>query len=143
MPANLEKIKTIIVDDQAVYRQGLRALLGEIEQVQLMRDASNGKEFLEIIKKKKPDVVLMDIIMPVMNGIEATKQAVNLYPDIKVIVISNSHEKRHLVQMIRSGVRGFLLKSADEDELKKAIIAVHTGENYYSNELLPLLAFVT
>jgi DNA-binding NarL/FixJ family response regulator len=135
----LEKIITIIVEDQAAYRQGLRALLGEIEQVQLMCDASNGKEFLKIIKNKKPDVVLMDIKMPVMNGIKATKKAVSLYPDIKVIVISHSDEKEQLVKMIESGAKGFLHKSTTEEELRNAILAVHTGKNYYSNDMLPLL----
>jgi DNA-binding NarL/FixJ family response regulator len=136
----MEKIKVMIVEDQIIFRKGLRIIISNIENVELMEDAFDGKEFLDLIKKNMPDVVLMDIKMPVMNGIEATKAAVALYPDIKILVVSMNGEEEYIVNMIEAGARGFLLKDTDEDELKKAIQLVSEGKNYFAHELLPQLA---
>lgn len=135
----MEKIKVMIVEDQIIFRKGLKLILSEMEDVQIMRDADNGKEFLEIIKKTTPDVVLMDIQMPIMNGVEATKTAVGLYPDIKILVVSLHGEEEYLLSMLEAGARGFLLKNTDEDELKNAIHSIYSGKNYFSNDLLPAL----
>jgi DNA-binding NarL/FixJ family response regulator len=135
----MEKIKIMIVEDQLIFRKGLKLILSEMEQVQLMVDAGDGKEFLEIIKKDMPDIVLMDIQMPGMDGIEATKAAVALYPDLKILVVSLHGEEECLLSMLEAGARGFLLKNTDDDELKKAILTVYAGKNYFSNDLLPAL----
>jgi DNA-binding NarL/FixJ family response regulator len=136
----MRKISLFVVEDQVIFRSGLKLLLGDIPEVQVLDEASNGIEFLDILKKNRPDVVLMDIQMPVMDGIEATKKAISLYPDLKVLVLSMFGEEEYLVRMLETGIRGFLLKNANEDELRKAIILVDQGKNYFSHELLPALA---
>jgi len=136
----MRKIKLMIVEDQVIFRSGLKLLLGDIPEVQVLDEASNGIEFLEIIKTTVPDLVLMDIQMPLMDGFEATRNAIALYPDLKVLVLSMFGEEEYLVRMLETGIRGFLLKNANEDELRKAIILVDQGKNYFSHELLPALA---
>jgi DNA-binding NarL/FixJ family response regulator len=116
----MEKIKIMIVEDQIIFRKGLRETLLDVKNVELIEDASDGKEFIEIISKIMPDIVLMDIKMPIMDGIEATKTAVALYPDIKIIILSMHGEEEYLVRMMEAGVRGFLLKTTDHNELKKS-----------------------
>jgi DNA-binding NarL/FixJ family response regulator len=135
----MEKINVMIVEDQMIFRSGLKTLLSELPELNVIGEAENGREFLEIIQKNMPDVVLMDIKMPVMDGIEATKKALELFPDLKVLVISMFGEEEYLVRMLEAGIRGFLLKNADEDELRNAIAMVHEGKNYFSHELLPAL----
>lgn len=135
----METISVIIVEDQHIFRSGLKLLLKEIPWIQLMDEAGNGKDFLDILKDKKPDIVLMDIKMPVMDGFEATQKALELYPDLKVLILSMFGEEEYLVRMLETGIRGFLLKNVEEDELKTALKIVSEGKNYFSNELLPAL----
>jgi DNA-binding NarL/FixJ family response regulator len=136
----MEKIKVMIVEDQVLFRKGLRLAISDIKNAELMEDALDGKEFLELIKKNMPDIVLMDIKMPVMDGIEATKIAMSLYPALKIIVISSHGDEEHLVQMIEAGARGFLLKDTNGEELQKAISLVSAGKNYFTQELFSNLA---
>lgn len=135
----MEKINVVIVEDQHIFRSGLKLLLKEIPFVNVMDEAANGRDFLELMKKCKPDIVLMDIKMPVMDGIEATQQAMKLYPELKVLVLSMFGEEEYLIRMLEAGIRGFLLKNVEEDELQKALTMVSEGKNYFSNELLPAL----
>jgi DNA-binding NarL/FixJ family response regulator len=135
----VEKIKVMIVDDQIMFRKGLRMALSDIKGVELTEDAYDGKEFLDLIYKDMPDVVLMDIKMPVMNGIEATTIAMSLYPNLKIIVISVHDDEDSLIQMIEAGAKGFLLKDTSEDELLNAIHMVSNGKNYFAQELIPNL----
>jgi DNA-binding NarL/FixJ family response regulator len=135
----MEKIKVIIVEDQSIFRSGLKLLLNEMSEVVIIDEASNGKEFLEILKLHQPDIVLMDIKMPVMDGIEATRLALEQYPELKVLVLSMFGEEEYLIRMLEAGVRGFLLKNVEEFELHKALLMISQGKNYFSNELLPAL----
>lgn len=134
-----DKISIIIVEDQTIFRNGLKLLLNEILQVELIGECSNGLDFLDMLDRKMPDIVLMDIKMPMMDGYEATKRAAERFPNIKVIVLSMYGEEEYLVKMLEAGIKGFLLKNVEEDELKKAIMMVAEGKNYFSNELLPAL----
>jgi DNA-binding NarL/FixJ family response regulator len=134
-----KKLQIMIVEDQHIFRKGLIMLLKEIPGVGIFGEASNGEEFLEMIEKNRPDIVLMDIQMPVMNGIEATKHALDLYPSLKIIAISMFGDEEYLVSMIEAGVKGFLLKTVEEYELHKAIELVADNKNYFSDELLPVL----
>jgi DNA-binding NarL/FixJ family response regulator len=136
----MEKIKVMIVEDEVIYSKGLKLVLSEMEHIELMTDAENGKEFLQLIKKAMPDVVLMDINMPYMDGIEATRSATFSYPDIKILVVSSHGEEENLVDMVAAGARGFVLKSTSEEELEKAILTIHEGKNYFSDDLLPALS---
>ncbi len=137
--SNKRKLKIMIVEDQHIFRKGLILLLKEIPGVEIFGEASNGEEFLEMIKGEKPDIVLMDIQMPVMNGIEATQKALELYPGLKVLAISMFGDEEYLVNMLEAGVKGFLLKTIEEYELHKAIELVADNKNYFSDELLPVL----
>jgi DNA-binding NarL/FixJ family response regulator len=134
-----KKLQVMIVEDQHIFRKGLIMLLKEIQGVSIFGEASNGQEFLKMIEKERPDIVFMDIQMPVLNGIEATKQALDLYPSLKIVAISMFGDEEYLVSMIEAGVKGFLLKTVEEYELQKAIELVSDNKNYFSDELLPVL----
>ena len=129
----------MIVEDQHIFRKGLILLLKEIPGVEIFGEASNGQEFLDMIKDERPDIVFMDIQMPVMNGIEATKKAIEEYPGLKIVAISMFGEEEYLVSMLEAGIKGFLLKTVEEYELHKAIELVSDNKNYFSDELLPVL----
>jgi DNA-binding NarL/FixJ family response regulator len=132
----MKKVNLFLVDDHLIFREGLRNLI-EIEGVgKVLGEAGNGKEFLEKIEEQLPDLVLMDISMPVMNGIEATRLAIEKYPDLKVVALSMNGDEEYYYKMIEAGVRGFLLKDSGIKEIEKAIWTVVEGDSYFSNELL-------
>jgi DNA-binding NarL/FixJ family response regulator len=130
------KINIAIVDDHQLFRSGLRFILENQEDMEVVFEASNGKQFLEFLKKYKPDLVLMDINMPEMDGIGATKEAMIIYPDIHILVLSMYGDIEYYNTMIELGVKGFVLKDIDNEELIDAIRKVHSGGNYFSQELL-------
>lgn len=131
-----KKTKIIIVDDHRLFRNGLKFILGEIEGIEVIGEASNGKEFLDLLQFIKPDLVLMDISMPEMNGVEACRLAIEKYPDLKVLVLSMFGEDAYYNTMIDIGVKGFILKDTDNSELKTAIQSILNGSSYFSQELL-------
>jgi len=124
------------VDDHDMFRAGVKVLLGKSDKVEFIGEASNGADFLELLENMNPDVVLMDISMPVLDGIETTRQAVKQYPDIKILALSMFGEEEYYYKMIQAGVHGFVLKSSGINELESAIIAVAKGSSFYSQELL-------
>lgn len=131
-----KKLKIIIVDDHDMFREGVKVLLSKSQRVEFISEASNGKEFLDMLPNLEPDVVLMDISMPVLDGIEATRQAVQMNPEIKILALSMFGEEEYYYKMIQSGVRGFVMKSAGINELEHAIQEVARGSAYFSAELL-------
>jgi DNA-binding NarL/FixJ family response regulator len=137
MTSNVKiKPDVIIVDDHLIFRQGLKSLLTSKNIATVIGEASDGKEFLELLLKMKPDVVLMDIDMPHMNGMEATQKSLELFPDLKIITFTMFGDEVYYHKMINLGVKGFILKSSGIEELKKAITEVMNGESYFSSELL-------
>lgn len=130
------KIKITIVDDHALFRNGLKFLLNTNKDLQVINEASNGKELLELLDSVMPDIVLMDISMPVMDGIEATKRATERFPEIKVIALSMFGEEDYYYKMIDAGVKGFLLKNSEITEVTEAILQVNKGNSFFSQELL-------
>jgi DNA-binding NarL/FixJ family response regulator len=132
----MDKIKIILVDDHQMFREGLKFVLKQIPQFDIIAEASNGQEYLKLLESLQPDVVLMDIGMPVMDGIEATEVTSDKYPDIHVIALSMFSDQEYYHKMVASGVKGFLIKEAGVDELEKAIRTVHEGNAYFSQELL-------
>lgn len=132
----MPKIRVVIVDDHKLFRNGLSFILREIEDVEIIGEASNGKEFLTLLQESKPDLVLMDIKMPEMDGIEASKIALQQYPDLNILVLSMFDDEQYYNSMIDIGVRGFILKDADSSELKTAVNKVYEGNSYFSQELL-------
>ena|ERR1035437_9527340 len=132
------KTKLMIVDDVLMVRLGLSQMLRKIESVELIDDADNGQSFLNKITTNVPDVVLMDIKMPIMDGLEATKRAIKICPGIKIIALTADSTEAAMEEMILSGAKGFLLKSVGVSELQKAIETVANGRSYYSTELVSL-----
>jgi len=114
----------------------MKLLLANAGNFNVLAEASNGKEFLELLNSAKPDVVLMDIDMPEMDGIEATNRALEMDPKMKIICLSMYGEEEYYYKMIEAGVSGFLLKNSDINEVKTAITAVYNGGKYFSQELL-------
>jgi DNA-binding NarL/FixJ family response regulator len=130
------KAKVIIVDDHEIFRKGFAMVLSTFDRVELAGEASNGQEFLELIEKVDADLVFMDIKMPVMNGIDATKTILQDRPDLKIVALSMFGEEKYLQSMIEAGAIGFLLKNVKREELEYAITLFFEGKNYYSEELL-------
>jgi len=130
------KPNIIIVDDHDIFRDGLISLISKKNIATVIGEASNGRDFLEILKDKKPNLVLMDISMPVMDGITATEKAILIYPDLNVLALSMFGDEEYYYKMINVGAKGFVLKSAGKDEIIKAIQTVAVGDSYFSNELL-------
>ncbi|MBN2638182.1 MAG: response regulator transcription factor [Bacteroidales bacterium] len=128
-------LKIIIVDDHEIFRSGLKMVLGKLDYVEVVGEASNGKEFLKLLRTIECDIVLMDIEMPVMTGVEATRIALTEKPGLKVISLTMFTDDDYVQSMIDLGVKGFLVKNIDKETLHKAITAVAGGGNYYSEEL--------
>ncbi|HBG71015.1 MAG: hypothetical protein A2W93_03065 [Bacteroidetes bacterium GWF2_43_63] len=132
----MDIIRLIIADDHEIFRKGLRIILNELDEVKVIAEAQNGNEVFEILKHQKADLILMDIRMPVMDGIEATRKMTEKYPEIKVIALTMFEEISYFNQMIEAGAQGFLLKKTNKDELQRAINQVIEGENYFSEEFI-------
>lgn len=132
----MKKPEIIIVDDHLIFRQGLKSLITSENIASVIGEASNGKEFLQLLSSLRPDLVLMDIDMPHMNGMEATQKALEVIPDLKIIAFTMFGDEEYYYKMIDLGVKGFILKSSGINELEKAIKEVMMGESYFSNEVL-------
>ena len=133
---NTNKLKLYIVDDHKLFREGLKLLLSTQDFVQHIYEASNGKEFVENLSFVDCDVVLMDIEMPEMNGVEATELALRMKTDLKNIVLSMYGDEQYYYKMVDAGVKGFVLKNSGIEKVITAIHKVAAGENYFSEELL-------
>jgi DNA-binding NarL/FixJ family response regulator len=132
----MKKIKVFLVDDHKLFRHGLSLLMENENGIQITGEAENGKQFCEFIEQEQPDVVLMDIEMPVMDGFEATEKACNRFPDLKVISLTMFGEENYYLKMIEAGAKGFILKNSDIEEVIKAIKTVYNGGTYFSPEIL-------
>ena len=121
-------IKILVVDDHSVVRQGLRMFLSLDPELEVIGEASNGQEAIEMVKKLQPDVVLMDLLMPVMDGITATQKIRQEYPDSEVIALTSVLEDASVVNAVRAGAIGYLLKDTQADELCRAIKAAAAGQ---------------
>jgi len=131
-----EKISLLIVDDHQIFRDGLKLLLSHFSFTGEIYEASNGREFLDMLESVTPDIVLMDINMPVMGGIEATRLALGKYPNLKIIVLTTFHDEDHVEQMMLFGVEGYMLKRSTPEEFETALLKVSSGSNYFSDEIL-------
>ena len=132
----MSNIKIVLADDHKLFRNGLRILLDAFEDFEITGEAANGEEVLNIINNAECHIVLMDINMPVMDGIEATRKGMAINPDLKVIALSMYGEEEYYHRMVEVGAKGFLLKDSDINEVKEAIITVYNGGSYFSQELL-------
>lgn len=134
-----DKVNILLVDDHQIFRDGLKQLLAHIDYVGEVDEASNGKEFLHVLEKKKPDIVFMDIDMPIMGGIDATQRALSKYPELRIIVLTTFHNEEYLDQMMLAGVSGYMLKRSTMQEFDTALRRVHAGSNFFSDEIVSIL----
>ncbi len=133
----MEKRRVILVDDHMLFRVGLRGLLERYAQVDIVAEASDGDDFLEIISSGvEVDVIFMDISMERMSGDVATQKALAIRPNLKIITLSMFGDEHYYSRMVRAGARGFLLKNSGIDEVVEAIESVCDGGDYFSRELL-------
>ncbi|MEZ4790856.1 MAG: response regulator transcription factor [Flavobacteriales bacterium] len=130
----------LLVDDQTIFLDGIESLLERMPEVEIVGKAHNGRAALDLVKGIKPDLVLMDINMPHMDGIEATKRMAKASPDTRVIVLSMYGHREFVLELLDSGAGGYLLKTAGKDELMEAIRTVGAGGQYIAKELRALAA---
>lgn len=126
------RIRVLVVDDHTLVRQGLVSLIGYRIGMQVVGEASNGRDALRLIPVLNPDVVLIDVAMPVMSGVETTREITRRFPGVRILVLSTLSYADQLVPILRAGAAGFILKDADSEELFRAIEAVHYGNTYFS-----------
>lgn len=126
----------VLVDDHTLFRNGLRTLLSGIEGFNVVGEASDGIELLDLLEKITPDVILLDIEMPRMNGIAAAEEALKRWPDLKIITLSMYGDEDYYFKMVSLGVKGFILKNSEIKDVVAAIEAVAEGGSFFSQELL-------
>jgi DNA-binding NarL/FixJ family response regulator len=127
---NMGKVRVLLVEDHTLVRAGFRALLEKLEGVQVIGEVSNGRDALKVSKELQPDVVLMDIAMPEMNGLQATGRIRQECPNTKILMLSMYTNEEYLKEALRAGAAGYLLKDADRTELELAIKTVWRGDTY-------------
>jgi len=133
-------IKVIVVDDHQLVRVGTRRLLEDIPGFEIVADAGSGEEAVELVKRHKPDVVLMDIQMPGIGGLEATRRCIRAHPEVKVLAVTIYEEEPYPSKLLRVGASGYLTKRADVDEMVLAVKKVASGQRYISAEIAQQLA---
>jgi DNA-binding NarL/FixJ family response regulator len=128
----MDLIEVLLADDHALVRAGIRSLLEKLAGIKVVAEAGNGLQALDLVAEHHPQVVLMDIAMPELNGLEATRRMAEEFPEVPVIILSIYSDEEHVYQALRAGASGYLLKDAAIQELEMAIRAVAHGETYLS-----------
>lgn len=131
----MDPIRILIADDHSLFRDGMRALLNTIPDFQVVGDAATGEESIQLAKQLQPDVMLMDIQMPGINGIEATRRITQTSPHIGILVVTMFEDDDSVFSAMRAGARGYILKGADQDEMMRAIRAAANGEAIFGPEI--------
>jgi DNA-binding NarL/FixJ family response regulator len=134
------KIRLLLADDHPLIRAGFRTMLNKSKQFEIVGEAENGLELIRLTAAHLPDIILADINMPVMSGLEALEQVSKSHPQIKFIILSMHEERAYIMNALKIGTSGYLLKSIDSSELEKAIVAVHQGGKYFSPVITNILA---
>ena len=133
------KIRVLVVDDHTIVRDGICALLALTADIEVVGEATNGSEALKMVKELNPDVVIMDIAMPIMGGLEATRRINKEFPRTKILVLTQHDDKEYVFPVIESGASGFISKAAASSELVSGIRAVYRGDSYLSPAVAKLL----
>ncbi len=128
-------IKIAIAEDQKIYRDGLKVGLSADDNLHVVLEVDNGEDLLMGLKENATDVIIMDLKMPIMDGMEATKEVRKKFPSIKVLVVTMYEDDKFIIHLMENGANGYLLKNADADEIRKSIYAVHEN-GYYFNDLV-------
>lgn len=132
-------MRILLADDHGIVRRGMRALLDAEEGLEVVGEAANGREALKGIETLRPDLAILDVAMPMLNGIEVTAQAMKTFPDLKVIILSMYADEAYVVRALTAGARGYLLKEATEEDLLPAVRAVAAGRSYFSPAISSIL----
>ncbi len=135
----MKTTKILIVDDHEVVRDGLRNILTSLDNISIAGEAGNGEDAVKMYSTLKPDLVIMDISMPGMNGIEATRVIKEKDPDARILILTMHDNQEYLNQIIRSGAKGFILKNTDKEELLEAVKTVSGGDNFFSKDISKLI----
>ena len=135
----MQKIRVLVVDDHTIVRDGIAALLGLAGDIEVVGEAINGNDALKMATKLKPDVVLMDIAMPIMGGLEATRRISKELPETKVLVVTQHDDKEYVFPVIESGASGLISKAGASSELAEGIRAVYRGDSFLSPSVAKLL----
>lgn len=128
----MSKIKVLLAEDHTIVRKGLRSLLDNETEIQVVGEAEDGQQAIQKTVQMRPDVVVMDITMPVLNGLEATRQIKKLYPQVKVVVLTVHSTEEHIFQILRAGASGYVVKQGAVNELIQAIQTAYRGETFLS-----------
>ena len=132
-------IRVLVADDHAIVREGLCIMLGNQPDMQVVGNAANGREALRLVDEQDPDVAVMDISMPELNGIEAIQQMIPRHPRLKVVVLSIHETKPYVFRALKAGAKGYLIKETAGLEVVEAVRAVYRGERYLSQRIADLL----
>lgn len=128
----MKRIRVLLADDHKLVRAGIRSLLERLPGMEVVAEASDGSEVLQLVEEHHPQIVLMDLAMPEVNGLEATKRLTQMFPKVRVIILSIYSDEEHVYQSLRAGAAGYLMKGAATEELELAIRSVARGETYLS-----------
>jgi DNA-binding NarL/FixJ family response regulator len=131
--------KIVLADDHALVRDGIRSLLESENDLKVIGEASNGKEAIDLVNKIQPDLLIIDIRMPVLNGIDAVEELTKLNTDVKCIILSMHDSEEYILKSISAGANGYLLKDTDKSEFIKAIHTVRDGGKYFSGDISNVL----
>lgn len=132
-------INIIIADDHQLFRNGIKALIKSDENFRIVGEASDAQELLDLLPKKKADVLLLDISLPSGSGLEILEKVKTRFPDLKCVMLTMHEEKQYVMQSLKKGADGYLLKESDESELKDAIRQVYGGKKYFKNKVSDLI----
>jgi DNA-binding NarL/FixJ family response regulator len=135
MEGDAMPIRVFLADDHAIIRDGLRAILSAQEDMTVVGEAGDGRQAVREVQRLKPDVVVMDIAMPELNGTDATREIQRTCPGVRVIILSMYATSEHIYQSLRAGARGYLLKESAGAEVVDAVRVVHTGHRYLSQKI--------
>src|SRR5437868_4305596 len=132
---HMKRITVLIAEDHQIVREGLQSLLDHEADIEVVAEAENGREAVQLTKKLRPQVVVMDIAMPLLNGLEATRQIRKDFPETRVIILSAHSDDAYVEQMIELGASGFLLKQSSASNLAMAIRAAEKGNTFFSTAI--------
>jgi DNA-binding NarL/FixJ family response regulator len=128
----MSDIRVVLADDHTIVRQGLRCLLSQVDGIEVVGEVENGHQLLQVVAKLKPDVIILDLSMPIMEGQQATELLKKEYPQVKILVLTMHTNEEFIYNMFKLGISGYLVKKATAEEIITAIKAVHQNETYIS-----------
>jgi len=131
----MKQITVLLADDHAIVRQGLRLLVEADSNIEIVAEAKTGREAVRLTDKLRPEIVVMDVAMPLLNGVEATRQILKSFPTTKVLILSAHSDLEYVEQVLKAGARGYLVKQSSGDVLTKAIHELHRGKTYFASSI--------